>query len=383
MDGGRLPVQVQAGPVIGQQPGRQAPVPRRLGVADRLHSEPVPRKPPGRQLVQRGHLLRLGAPQLQSQQAGEHPVVAEPGPLRVQRHHERAGPLQIVQHPLPAAAPGQQVGQLAVGPFQDRGPQQPPDVLTLPVQHLGQQVFRHGPFGPGELRREPLRVRVPGQRQRRQPQPRRPPLGPVHQQRQGRVSQPHPRGRQQLPRLGHAEPQIVRADLGQLAGQPQPVQPQPHVVPGSQHEPQLRRGPQHQQLQLPTRLVRAQLVHVVDHQPDPVPQLDQVLQQPLDDRPPVQIRRRRQLPDQRRPGRSLAQRAQHRQPEPLRVPLHPARPAPMPRAPPGPPPRSRTAAAPSYRCPAAPIPSSRAPPPPAARTARDGTPPLRGHWHRP
>jgi DNA-binding beta-propeller fold protein YncE len=44
----------------------------------------------------------------------------------------------------------------------------------------------------------------------------------------------------------------------------------------------------------------------------------------LGDRPPVQIRRRRQRAHQRRPGRSLAQRAQHRQPEPLRIPLIPS-----------------------------------------------------------
>ena len=41
---------------------------------------------------------------------------------------------------------------------------------------------------------------MPGQRQRRQPQPRRPPLGPVHQQRQRRVGQLHPRRRATAPR---------------------------------------------------------------------------------------------------------------------------------------------------------------------------------------
>ena len=155
---------------------------------------PCPASQPGGQLVQRGHLTRLGAAQLQLQQVGEQLVVAEPGPRRVQRHHERVGLLQILQHPLPAAAPGQQVGQLAVDPLQHAGPQQqPPDLLALPVQHLGQQVLRHRPLAAGELRREPLRIGVPGQRQRRQPQPRRPALGPLHQQRQRRAGQLAPR----------------------------------------------------------------------------------------------------------------------------------------------------------------------------------------------
>ena len=162
---------------------------------------------------------------------------------------------------------------------------------------------------------------MPGQPQRRQAQPRRPALGPLHQQHRRRLGQFHPGGVEQLPRLGQAEPQIGRADLGQLAFQPQPVQPQPHVMPGRQHEPQLRRGPHHQQLQLAQRLVRAQLVHVVDHQPQPVLQRCQVRQQPLHDRPPVQIRRRRQRLYQRRPRTRLAQRGEHRQPQPLRIAL--------------------------------------------------------------
>jgi hypothetical protein len=62
-------------------------------------------------------------------------------------------------------------------------------------------------------------------------------------------------------------------------------------------------------------------VHVVDHQPEPVFQCRQVLQQAFHDRPPVQIGRRGQLPHQPRPGRRLAQRPEHRQPEPLRITL--------------------------------------------------------------
>src|SRR6516165_3564686 len=54
---------------------------------------------------------------------------------------------------------------------------------------------------------------------------------------------------------------------------------------------------------------------------DPVLQRRQVLQQALDDRPPVQVRRRRQRLHQHQPRGRLAQRAEHRQPELLRIPL--------------------------------------------------------------
>ena len=234
-------------------------------------------EPAGGGPVQRGHLVRRGAAQFQLQQVGEHLVVAEPGPARVHRDHERVGLLQVLQHALAAAGPGQQVGELAVDPLQHRGSQQQqPHLLPLPVQHLGQQVLRHRPLTAGELLGEPLRIGVPGQRQRGQPQPGRPPLGPLVQQGQRRLSQFHPGSPQQFPRLPEREPQIGCAQLGQLPLQPQPVQPQPHVMPGGQHEPQLRRAAHHQQFQLAQRLVRVEFVHVVDHQPDPLLQRGQV-----------------------------------------------------------------------------------------------------------
>jgi hypothetical protein len=45
------------------------------------------------------------------------------------------------------------------------------------------------------------------------------------------------------------------------------------------------------------------------------------LEQPLDQRPAVQIRRTRQGPHQLRPGRRVPQRVGHRKPEPLRITL--------------------------------------------------------------
>ena len=63
------------------------------------------------------------------------------------------------------------------------------------------------------------------------------------QRRQRRPGQFHPGRLQQRPRLIDGEPQIGGADLGQLPLQPQPVQAQAQVMPGGQHEPQLRAAP--------------------------------------------------------------------------------------------------------------------------------------------
>ncbi len=91
--GGRPPAQDKALHMVRQQAGGQAPVLRRLGVPDRLHREPMVREPAGGRAMQGKELTRCAAPQLQLQQVGEQLVVAEPGPRRVHRHHERAGVL--------------------------------------------------------------------------------------------------------------------------------------------------------------------------------------------------------------------------------------------------------------------------------------------------
>jgi hypothetical protein len=71
---------------------------------------------------------------------------------------------------------------------------------------------------------------VAGQGDRRQPQARGPPLGPLVQQRDPGLGQRDARGLQQLAGLLLGKAQVRRADLGQLAGQPQLVQAQPHIV---------------------------------------------------------------------------------------------------------------------------------------------------------
>ena len=106
---------------------------------------------------------------------------------------------------------------------------------------------------------------MPGQRQCRQSQPGRPPLGPLVQQSQRRLCQLYCGSPQKLARLLEREPQVFRAQLSQVTLQPKPVQPQLHVMPGGQDEPQFLRPAHHEQLKLAQRLVRFELVHVVDH----------------------------------------------------------------------------------------------------------------------
>ncbi len=116
------------------------------------------------------------------------------------------------------------------------------------------------------------------------------------------------RAEQQFQAAGQQDPDVSLSAAAVTAvhrGKPQPVQAQPQIVPGGQHNPQLLRAAHQQQLQLAQRLGRAQFVGIVDQQPGLVLQRLQVRQQPLDERPAIQIWCRGQGPHQRRTGRGL------------------------------------------------------------------------------
>ena len=137
--------------------------------------------------MQRRDRRRRGAPQLEAQQIGEQVVVAEPGPGGVERGDERVLVFELLEDRLGARAAGERVGQRPADALEDRGAQeQVAHLRRLALQHLGEEVARHGPLAARELGHEPLRVRVRGQRDRRQAQAGRPSLGAFVQRRDDR-----------------------------------------------------------------------------------------------------------------------------------------------------------------------------------------------------
>ena len=154
-------------------------------------------------------------------------MVPEPRPLTVDRNDERVRVLQLDEHPLRAARSGQAVGERAADPIQDRGPEQElPDPFGLSDEDLGEQVVRDRPLAAGELGDETSGVRVTGQRHRRQPQARGPPLRPCQANGGGLGGQLDPGCSEQLPGLVRREPEIGGTDLGQIAGQAKTMEPQ-------------------------------------------------------------------------------------------------------------------------------------------------------------
>ena len=73
--------------------------------------------------MQRGHFFGQRPARLQPEKIREQVVVAKPGAFGVYRDDERVRVLQVQQDPFRPWAAGQLVGQLAVYPVQQRGPQ--------------------------------------------------------------------------------------------------------------------------------------------------------------------------------------------------------------------------------------------------------------------
>ena len=124
-------------------------------------------------------------------------VVAKPRPPGVERGDERVRVLELLQDPLRARAAGEDVGQRPADPLEHRGAQQQlAHLRRLALQHLRQQIARHGALAAGELGDEPLGIGMAGERDRGQPQAGGPALGPLVQQRR----RPRPRARSRSPR---------------------------------------------------------------------------------------------------------------------------------------------------------------------------------------
>ena len=169
-----------------QAPGR-CPVTGRLIVADGFDDVALLFVPGGRGAVQRGDRRRRDAPQFEAQQIGEQVVVAEPGPGGVECGDEGVLVFEPLEDRLGPRAAGERIGQRPADALEDRRAQeQVAHLRRLALQHLGEEVARHGPLAAGELGHEALRVRVRGQRDRRQAQTGRPSLGAFVQRGDGR-----------------------------------------------------------------------------------------------------------------------------------------------------------------------------------------------------
>ena len=189
----------------------------------------------------------------------------------------------------------------------------------LAHQHLRDQVLRDRTVAAGELRDEPFRVGVTGQRDHREPQARGPPLRPLVQQRRPGPGQRDTRGVQQHAGFALGEPQVDRADLGQLAGQPQLMQPQPQIMTRGQHRVHVGGKVRQQPAELSQCLRRIQLVQIINNQRDAAARTGELGQHPVHHRRRIEVRRRRRRSRAAGRGPNATDRVEQGQPELLGV----------------------------------------------------------------
>ena len=247
-------------------------------------------------------------------------VVAEPGPLPVDREDERARVLELEQDPLRSGGSEEPIGQRSVHALEDRRSQHElADRLGLALQDLGEQVVGHGPLAARELGDEALRVGTTGQRERRQPEPGGPSLGARRERGDGVVGELDPSRGKELARLVERELQIGGPYLRQLAGEAVAMQSDRRIVAGRQDHPELRRPAGEQLLELRQRVRGEQLVQVVDHEHDGLLERAQPRDEAFEDGCAIESGRRGQLLDGPMLSGSAPQRIDDREPEALRV----------------------------------------------------------------
>ena len=170
--------------------------------------------------------------QARAQQHGEQRVVAEPPLVAVDRRQEDPGAVEVGEHPPAVVALGQRVGELAADLFRDaRAQQEAARLGRLQREDLAAQVVGDRVVVAGELGEEGLGVVLALERERREPQPRGPALGALHEP-FGLVGAEREAvlGEQGIG-LRRGEGQVRRAQLAQATFDAHPAQRQVGVGP--------------------------------------------------------------------------------------------------------------------------------------------------------
>jgi X-Pro dipeptidyl-peptidase C-terminal non-catalytic domain len=227
--------------VASDQIARHREVTRRRRVPDRLIGITLCAVPCAGPPVQLGSQPGLGARQLLAQHIAEQLMVAEPLAPAVEADQEQVRPLNLLQPDDPVRPARHRVAGRAAQPLQDRGAQQE---LAQPPGLGGDElveVLGDLPVIAGERGHERLPVALVLKRQRGQPQPGRPALGPLPQQRHlGRLEPEREGVVQQRPGLRLAEAKLRGADLQHLARGAHAAQRERRVRPGRDRQLHVR-----------------------------------------------------------------------------------------------------------------------------------------------
>ena len=180
---------------------------------------------------------RVPGPQFRAQRLPHQMVVAEAGPLIIERHQEKVGRVNAVQQRRRVLPFGDGRARACSQLPQDRRVEHEPGNLgRLLIKDLSDEVLGDRVAADVQRPRKAHRVGGFAQRQRRHLQRRGPPLAPLMQVRQLISTHLNAEVRQQVTALSQGESQVAIADLAQLTRHPQPVQPHRRIAAAREHQ---------------------------------------------------------------------------------------------------------------------------------------------------
>ncbi len=213
----------------------ETPLSGQDGLPDRRKPLPLRVQPLRRGLVQPRHEAGLLERELAAQELTEERVIAEGEGGPGHRFDERVPARHEAQLANSAAPLGQRLHQTRFEHVDEAGPQQElTGARRLLGQHLAHQVGRDVACVTTELPDRGADVLPSGKAHLREPQPRRPAAGPLHQSGHVALGEAEPRLLHQLRRLRPVEGQIAGTDLGESPVEPVTVQGKRRVRPGQQ-----------------------------------------------------------------------------------------------------------------------------------------------------
>src|SRR5215203_3210031 len=236
-------------------------------------------QPHARPFAQGGHQIGPAALELVEQQLGEEVVVTVPLALLVQRNHEQVGVGEFAQEPARTLPARHHVAKRSRQPSQDRGLQQKlPNLLGEASQNLLSQEADDVAVGAPEGLDEGVLVLLVLQGEGGEVDPRRPPFGPLEQNREvvSADVQSHLLVQQALGFL-LCEGQLLGADLVHLSPGPKPPQVQGWVGPARDDEVNVLGEVLHEEGNRLMRVFLGYELVVVEHQHDLMGQLDELV----------------------------------------------------------------------------------------------------------
>jgi len=263
LQGGDPALRVGRPPEFSHQLDSAIDVPGGHGVLQRFPGQVIARAPGGGAAPQDRDQGGLQPFQLREQHVAEQVVVAVPLAAVVQRHQQHVGSGQFGQHRSGAGQFQHRLAQRPGHALQHRGPgQELPLGGGDPGQELRFHVLGHEQIATAERPARDRQAAGPDG-QRRQVQPRRPPLGPPVQLGHQVLGQGQVRVAQQRGGFRGRQRQLGRADLDDPALGPQPRDPQRRRLPPGQHQPRPGRHVIGQHRQRGQALGVPQQVHVI------------------------------------------------------------------------------------------------------------------------